>query len=289
LWKVVIEEVFDDMLRFIFPDADETYDMERGFEFLEKELSEMCPEPDKAADTRFADKLVKVFHRDGEEEWVLMHVEIQGDTSRRQEFSERMFRYFYRILDRYKRPVSAIAIFTGQDGKRMPCQFTYAYRTTQLVYEYHTLAILEFTNEVLDRSTNPFAQVALAAKTALLEGKIPEQELLERKVLIARRLLRKGFQLKKTRAIMKFLKNYVLFDDPEMNRNFIERVNSQDKNNTMGIDEYCRMEGREEVQEEVIKNLLRESDFSVEKIASLVNTTVEFVNEVIEDMKAKAK
>lgn len=57
----------------------------------------------------------------------------------------------------------------------------------------------------------------------------------------------------------------------------------------MGIDEYCRMEGREEVQEEVIKNLLRESDFSVEKIASLVNTTVEFVNEVIEDMKAKAK
>ena len=116
LWKVVIEEVFDDMLRFIFPYADEVFDMERGFEFLEKELAEMYPEPDKAADTRFADKLVKVFHRDGEEEWVLMHVEIQGDTSRRREFSERMFRYFYRILDRYRKPVSAIAVFTGAIG-----------------------------------------------------------------------------------------------------------------------------------------------------------------------------
>ncbi|HVW59697.1 MAG TPA: hypothetical protein VHC48_06675, partial [Puia sp.] len=94
LWKVVLEEVFDDLLRFIFPDADQVYDMERGFEFLEKELAEMYPEPDKGSDTRFADKLVKVFHRDGEEEWVLMHIEIQGDTYSRQEFSERMFRYF---------------------------------------------------------------------------------------------------------------------------------------------------------------------------------------------------
>lgn len=64
LWKVVMEEVFDDLLRFIFPDADQFYDMERGFEFLEKELAEMYPEPDKGSDTRFADKLVKVFHRE---------------------------------------------------------------------------------------------------------------------------------------------------------------------------------------------------------------------------------
>src|ERR1700710_2130533 len=83
LWKVVMEEVFDDLLRFIFLDADQVYDMERGFEFLEKELAEMYPEPDKEKDSRFADKLVKVYHRDGEEEWVLLHIEIQGDTSKR--------------------------------------------------------------------------------------------------------------------------------------------------------------------------------------------------------------
>src|SRR5258706_15513874 len=91
LWKVVMEEVFDDFLRFIFPDADEVYDMERGVEFLEKELAEMYPEPDKETDTRFADKLVKVFNREGQEEWVLTHIEVQGDTSLRLQFSERMF------------------------------------------------------------------------------------------------------------------------------------------------------------------------------------------------------
>jgi len=173
LWKVVMEEVFDDLLRFIYPDADQVYDMERGFEFLEKELAEMYPEPDKASDTRFADKLVKVFHLDGEEEWVLIHVEIQGDTSHWRDFSERMFRYFYRILDRYKRPVSAIAFFTGQDGRKMPCRFEYTYRQTRLVYDYHAISILDFSDEELENSSNPFAQVALAAKTALLEGKIP--------------------------------------------------------------------------------------------------------------------
>ncbi len=47
LWKVILEEVFGDLLRFIYPDADEVYDMERGFEFLDKELAELNPQPDE--------------------------------------------------------------------------------------------------------------------------------------------------------------------------------------------------------------------------------------------------
>jgi hypothetical protein len=73
LWKVIMEEVFDDLLRFIIPDADREYNLERGFEFLEKELAEMYPEPEKESDTRFADKLIKVFSRQGEEDWILVH------------------------------------------------------------------------------------------------------------------------------------------------------------------------------------------------------------------------
>ncbi len=46
LWKGMLEEVFDDLLRFIFPKADQIFEMKRGFEFLEKELGEMYPEPE---------------------------------------------------------------------------------------------------------------------------------------------------------------------------------------------------------------------------------------------------
>jgi len=36
LWKGMLEEIFDDLLRFIFPEVDQVYNMERGFEYLDK-------------------------------------------------------------------------------------------------------------------------------------------------------------------------------------------------------------------------------------------------------------
>ncbi len=95
LWKGMLEEVFDDLLRFIFPDADQLFDLTKGFEFLNRELAELYPEPDKESSTRFVDKLVKVFRRDGSEEWLLTHVEVQGQPD--PTFAERMFRYFYYV------------------------------------------------------------------------------------------------------------------------------------------------------------------------------------------------
>jgi hypothetical protein len=301
LWKVVMEEVFDDLLRFVFPNADLVYNMERGFEFLDKELAEMYPEPDKGSKIRIADKLVKVFTREGKEEWVLCHVEIQGETKSKDRplFAERMFRYFYRIWDKNEKPVSAMAIFTGPDGKKMPDRFTYEYRKTRLLYEFPTISILDFTDEELEKSDNPFAQVVLVARTSLLEGKIPEQDLLERKVLIASKLFKKGFAQRKIRAIFVFLENYILFDGPEMSRIFKERIQSHDKNNIMGIDEFLKQEGKEEGLAEgiemgrenssrlFVENLLKDGSFSVEKIASLANVTVDFVNKIKKAFKIK--
>jgi hypothetical protein len=54
LWKSVLEEVFDDLLRLMYTGADQVFDMKRGFEFLDKELSEMYPGRDRAGTTRFA-------------------------------------------------------------------------------------------------------------------------------------------------------------------------------------------------------------------------------------------
>ena len=32
----MLEEIFDDLLRFVFPDADRIFDLAKGFEFLDK-------------------------------------------------------------------------------------------------------------------------------------------------------------------------------------------------------------------------------------------------------------
>jgi hypothetical protein len=276
-----MEEVFPDLLRFIYPDADDEYNMERGFEFLDKELAELNPQPDEEKDSRFADKLVKVYHRDGVEEWVLLHVEVQGDTQDRDAFAERMYTYFYRIRDRYPgRLVSALAIFTGENGNRMPGKYSYEYRGTRLTYEYPTVSILDYSDEELDKSSNPFAQVVVAAKMRLQEGKVPEDELLNNKLLAARKLTEKGFGMEKIRAIFNFLRNYVLFEKPETNRKFDKLFKETDKTSVMNTVEYLKMEGKEEAAAAFVENLLKGSDFVVEKIASLANVSVEFVIKV---------
>jgi hypothetical protein len=222
-------------------------------------------------------------------------------------FAERMLHYFYRIWaknkdkGRSKKPVlvSAVAIFTGPDGKKMPDRFSYEYRKTRLLYEFPAISILDYTEEELENSDNPFAQVVLACRTSLLEGKIPEKDLLDRKVLIASKLLKKGFSQRKIRAIFVFLESYVLFKKPEMNRIFKERIQPQDKNNIMGIDEYLKQVGKEEGLAEgmekgrenssrlFVENLLKDGSFPVDKIASFANVTVEFVNKIKKGLKAK--
>jgi hypothetical protein len=188
-----------------------------------------------------------------------------------------------------------VAIFTGPDGKRMPDRFKYEYQKTRLLYEFPVISILDFTDKELEKSDNPFAHVLLAARTSLLEGKISEQDLLERKVLIATKLLEKGFTQRKVRAVLVFLENYVLFAKPEMNRNFKERIKERDKNNIMGIDEYLKQEalaegiekGRENSSHLFVENLLKDGSFSTKKIASLANVTVNFVNKIKKNLKIK--
>jgi len=91
----MLEEVFEDLLRFVFPEADKIFNMKKKFEFLDKELNELNPGPHRNAQPRFVDKLVKVFRQDGKEEWLLVHIEVQGYNDKH--FRERMFQYYYYV------------------------------------------------------------------------------------------------------------------------------------------------------------------------------------------------
>lgn len=309
LWKVVLEDVFGDLLKFIFPDADEVYDLDRGFEYLDKELAELHPQPNEKTDSRFADKLVKVFHRNGTEEWMLLHIEVQGDTDERAAFADRMFTYFYRIRDRYRKPVSAVAIFTGQNGKTMPRLYTYEYRHTRLKYEYLGISVIDYSATELAESRNPFAHVIAAARLRLLEGQLKDAELLNLKLLLAKKLRLAGFEMEKIRAVFIFLRNYILFDDPEMNCKFDHLVKEADKTHVMNTIEYIKMEGKEEGREEgreegweeglkdgrraatesFVENLIKDTDFTSERIAALTNTSVQFVEIVKAYIQAETK
>lgn len=286
LWKGVIEVVFDDLLRFIFPDADRLVDMERGFGFMDKELSEMYPEPAKAAETKFVDKLVKVHRTDGREEWFLVHIEVQGYPDNT--FAERMFRYYYRIYDKHHAPLTALAIFTGQGRKTLPNRYTYSFLGTSLMYKYNTCCIRDYADETLMASNNPFALVVLAAKMALQTKKVPEKALMNQSLLITKMLCNKGiFSKKKIAAVLTFLRNYIVFEDPEINSNFKQEFDQiTGKTDTMDIfEQVAEMraeEVREEERENFAKKLLTNTDHSSEEIALLVDVPLSVVEKIKE-------
>jgi predicted transposase YdaD len=304
LWKSILEEVFDDLLCFLFPKAEMLFNLQRRFEFLDKELGEMYPEPEKKSDTKFVDKLVKVYQRDGTEEWVLVHIEVQDQYDPL--FAKRMFKYYCRIFDRFDRPITAIAVFSGRDGHKLPCRYERSYQGSMLTYQYNTLCILDYEDKDLMASDNPFAMVVLAAKKALLRGKDPDKELLKQKLLIAKLLYRKGFSKRKIQAIYSFLYNYVRFANPETNRIFEKELGKiVGKKNTMGMLEGLteiktgeamkkgirkgraqgRAKGRAAEKTRVVRRLLAEKGFTVKKIADIVDVSVSFVEKIKKSKK----
>ncbi|HEY4111300.1 hypothetical protein [Puia sp.] len=299
LWKGVIEEVFDDLLRFVFPAADEVFDLRRRCVFLDKELAQLYPEPQKPSTTRLVDKLVRVFRRDGGSEWLLVHLEVQGKAE--PGFSSRMFQYYYRILDRWQCPITAVAILTGKDGHRVPDSYEHSFLGTELSFKYNVLRIDGYKDEELTVSSNPFARVVLIARRAMLVGKLSERNMLELKKEMATALLEmKDLPRRKVWALLRFLNNYIVFKNPATNRIFGDHVDRQkNKRYTMNMlqavrvinerraEENGRKKGVKTEREKSVKKLIANSEFSDEKIASLLGVSVVFVAKIRDAGKGK--
>ncbi len=136
-------------------------------EFLEQELLTILPE--SSSNKRTSDKLVKLQLKDGNEQWVYVHIEVQGDYKR--DFPKRMFQSFYRIIDFYEKPVYAMALFTGERAAYNKDQYFYEFLETKVTYSYKTYRIASQSETTLLQSHNPFALVVLAGLYAIKSKK----------------------------------------------------------------------------------------------------------------------
>ncbi|HLU22127.1 MAG TPA: hypothetical protein VKZ77_06545 [Bacillaceae bacterium] len=167
LWKDVITDLFEEFLQFFSPDLSEEVDFTHSPQFLEQELKNIIPESN--SNDRVADKLVKLKLKDGKEQWIYVHIEVQGDYQK--DFSKRMFQSFYRILDRFDKKVYALALLAGESAKYITNQFHYEFYGTKLTYEYNTYPIASQSESTLLRSKNPFALAVLAGLYVLNSNK----------------------------------------------------------------------------------------------------------------------
>ncbi|MDR0799827.1 MAG: hypothetical protein LBN18_08720 [Dysgonamonadaceae bacterium] len=236
LWKGLLEDVFDDFLRFMHPDADEIFDFGRGITFLDKELAQLFPtEEEDEYTVKIVDKLAKVYTKEGDEKWVLIHCEVQAKYSK--DFSQRMFAYFSRIWDKYNKPISAYAILTENNRKSRPNQFVMKFLNTKLIYQYEIYKIAQQNKEELMQSNNPFAMVVLTV-LSVFDGKdlgnMQEHDaaLMEIKLCLSKKFLAMELPKDKIRMIMNFLKSYIHFANPENNITFdaqLDHINRKEQ------------------------------------------------------------
>jgi hypothetical protein len=162
LWKKLIYELFEEFVLFFLPDLFEEIDFTREPDFLQQELFKEIMDEKKGRNV--ADQIIKVYLKSGDEKWLLIHIEVQGESE--PDFSKRMFRYYYRIFDKYNRDIVAIAIFTNTT--QMPHSNSYQRTThgTTISYTYNTYHFSDHNDEELILSNNPFAIAVLAGKYA---------------------------------------------------------------------------------------------------------------------------
>ncbi|TAE04752.1 MAG: hypothetical protein EAZ97_00035 [Bacteroidetes bacterium] len=210
LWKGILEELFAEFLWYFFPDwAGKEVDFGKDFEFLDKELAEIVPESQEKK--RYADKLVKVFTKNGGVQWCLVHVEIQGYEDL--EFAKRMYQYYKRIEERYDQNIVAIAIYTEANPTYHPQMYHKKFLNTELTFKFNTFKILEKTEQALDVPNNPFSIVMLTAYKALQKGMLKDKAQIEWKLSLVRKYYEAGYSKEKTRKIIEFISHYVSFQN----------------------------------------------------------------------------
>jgi hypothetical protein len=190
-WKEILERYFKEFMQFFFPVAYAGIDWDKGYEFLDKELQQIVR--DAELGRRLVDKLVKVYTTEGEEAWVVVHVEVQGQEE--SDFAKRMYVYNYRLFDRYNRQVVSLAVLADDRKTWRPRRFRTELWGCEERFTFPSVKLLDYAKreQELEASVNPFAIVVLAHLKTRATRKHPEDRL-QWKLRLVRRLYERGYE-----------------------------------------------------------------------------------------------
>jgi hypothetical protein len=201
-WKEILDLFFGAFLAFFFPQAHADIDWAHGYETLDKELQQVVGSAEQGR--RYVDKLVKVWRKNGEERWLLVHVEVQ--VWREGGIPKRMFVYNYRIFDRYDKEVINLAVLADDDPAWRPSRYGYGRWGFRMDIEFPTVKLLDYAphGEALEAHPNPFATVVLAHLKTLETRKVPADRQAW-KVRLVKGLFERGLSAEEVRQLFRFI------------------------------------------------------------------------------------
>ena len=188
-WKRAIEFYFERFMNFCFPNETKLIDWSKDFQFLDKELQKITR--NSQTGKRHVDKLVKVTLINGEEEWLLIHVEVQNQKDA--SFPDRMLIYNTRGRDHFGVDVMSLAVLTDEDETWKPCRFVKKIGAFQLLLEYPVCKMQDYKSKLseLEQSANPI-EIFVAAHLQTQASREDPQKLNNKKWQLTRGLYKKG-------------------------------------------------------------------------------------------------
>jgi len=197
-----LEEYLEDFFALFFPEAHAEIDWARRPEFLDKELQQVVR--DAKLGRRLADKLMRVWLRDGGEAWLLVHIEVQSQEEK--DFARRMFAYWYRLYDRYAREVVSLAVLGDERPGWRPALYETGRWGCDLRFSYPIVKLRDYRarRAELEANDNPFATVVLA-HLAAQETRGAAGQRREAKLALTRRLYERGYGRERVLSLFRFI------------------------------------------------------------------------------------
>lgn len=166
-WKEMLDAYLPAFLQFFFPQIYPAIDWSRGYEPQDKELAKI--RPDDFTGKLLADKLFKVWLKEGQEIWLLIHIEIQVRSSRK--FNRRVFVYNYRLMNAQGVEVVSLVVLTGENPGRTG-QYQSERWGCSHDFRFPSVRLLDYRSRwgELEASDNPFA-IAVKVQLRAMETK----------------------------------------------------------------------------------------------------------------------
>jgi len=201
-WKAALEWFLEPFLALCFPDIHAQIDWSVRPTFLDTQLQQIAPEHRRGP--RTVDKLVRVRLRDGREEWLLIHIEVQAQ--RQGEFPERVFVYYYRLRDKFHQTVVSLAVLADDDPAWCPCRYQEGFGGCDLTFRFPVFKVLALQEpeQIFERTGNPFALLVAAHQAALATQDSAAHRCLERLRLV-KYLHRHGLSREQVRNLFRVM------------------------------------------------------------------------------------
>lgn len=256
-WKEALEVYFEPFLVLLFPAVHAVIDWHRPYESLDQEFQQFVK--DAEVGKRYTDKLFKVWRLNGEEAWILIHIEVQSQEE--SSFAERMFVYNYRCFDRYRQPVISLAVLGDDRSSWRPASYEYALAGCRMGIDFPIAKLLDYEAhwQVLEERHNPFAVMVMAhLKTKATTGE-PQQRK-QWKWWLVRRLFEQGYSRDDVVELFRLV-DWMMTLPSELEQEFKSELRQYQEERQMpyitSVERLAKEEGLQEGKRRLIESLLK--------------------------------